>query len=317
MKRYWVYFVVLFSFCFFFTSFVAAEEKSSREHGLVGNEVEYYKKPIKWEVALIDDRTSEQETVVLNDFGYIPDLDELDEIALAQFAAKLARTIDQPMRNPTIDLNGNIFSGQNQVILSEKELVSKIQQLDYRDREVILPIYEKEPTVSEDQLVNILDVSIGSFSTHFNPSVEGRSVNIKLSAEAFQHYVLGPGDQFSFNNVVGQRTVERGYREAKEIVNKEFVMGIGGGICQTSSTLFNAIDAAGLEVVERYTHSREIGYVPANRDATVSWGGPDFVFTNPYNIPVLLKTDVSLSSGKITVEVFSSHNKEQLIASIQ
>ncbi|WP_216831669.1 VanW family protein [Alkalihalobacterium elongatum] len=316
MKRYWVYFVVLFSFCFFSASVAAAEEKSSRHHGLVSSEVEYYKKPIKWEVTLIDERTDEQQSILLNDFGYIPNL-ELDGVALAQFAAKLARTIDQPMRNPTIDLNGNIISGQNQVILSEKELVSKVQQLDYRDREVILPIYEKEPNVSEDQLANILDVSIGSFSTHFNPSVEGRSVNIKLSAEAIQHYVLGPGDQFSFNNVVGQRTVERGYREAKEIVNEEFVMGIGGGICQTSSTLFNAIDAAGLEVVERYTHSREIGYVPANRDATVSWGGPDFVFTNPYNFPVLLKTNVSLSSGKITVEVFSSQNKEQLIASIQ
>ena len=60
--------------------------------------------------------------------------------------------------------------------------------------------------------------------------------------------------------------------EALEIVNKEFVLGIGGGICQTSSTLYNAIDQAGLEVIHRYTHSREIGYVPPGRDATVSWG---------------------------------------------
>ncbi len=296
---------------------VAAEEKSSRQHGLANNEVEYFKKPIKWEVALIDERTAEQEVILLNEFGYLPDLEQLDEKSLAKFAAKLARTIDQPMRNPTVTQDGTIIPGQSQIILSEKELVSKIQQLDYRDRELVLPIYETEPTVSEEELAGILDVSIGTYSTYFNPSVEGRSVNIKLSAESFQHFVLGPGDEFSFNKVVGQRTVERGYREAKEIVNKEFVMGIGGGICQTSSTLYNAIDAAGLEVIERYSHSKEIGYVPPNRDATVSWGGPDFVFTNPYNFPILLKTQVSLKSGKITVEVYSSQNKDQLLASIQ
>ncbi|WP_238457998.1 VanW family protein [Alkalihalobacterium alkalinitrilicum] len=318
MKKLWVFIVVIISFSFCFSSMVAAEEeKSSRNHGLVHNEIENYKKPVKWEVVLIDERTDEEEVIVLNEYGYFSNSEGLDEDLLAQFAAKLARNIDQPMRNPTISPDGKIIPGQKQVILSEKELVSKIQELDVHDQELILPIYEKKPTVSEEQLIGILDVNIGTYSTHFNPSVEGRSVNIKLSADSIQHYVLGPGDEFSFNKVVGQRTVERGYREAKEIVNKEFVMGIGGGICQTSSTLFNAIDAAGLQVVERYSHSREIGYVPANRDATVSWGGPDFVFSNPYNFPVILKTHVSLNSGKITVEVFSSQNKEQLVASIQ
>ena len=80
-------------------------------------------------------------------------------------------------------------------------------------------------------------------------------------------------------------------------------MGIGGGICQTSSTLFNAVDQAGLEMIERYTHSREVGYVPAGRDATVSWGGPDFRFRNPFSYPVLIRSSVDKQRGEIQVTV--------------
>jgi len=77
------------------------------------------------------------------------------------------------------------------------------------------------------------------------------------------------GKFFSFNQVVGERTLERGYEPAPEIVKGEYTEGIGGGICQTSSTLFNAVDAAGLRVIERVSHSHVVTYVPIGRDATV------------------------------------------------
>ncbi len=82
-------------------------------------------------------------------------------------------------------------------------------------------------------------------------------------------------------------------------------MGIGGGICQTSSTLYNAVEGAGLEMIERYSHSREVGYVPAGRDATVSWGGPDFQFKNAHQFPVILRTEVSHEQGELTIKVLS------------
>ncbi|GAE25675.1 vancomycin B-type resistance protein VanW [Halalkalibacter wakoensis JCM 9140] len=82
-------------------------------------------------------------------------------------------------------------------------------------------------------------------------------------------------------------------------------MGIGGGICQTSSTLFNAVDKAGLEMIERITHSRDIGYVAPGRDATVSWGGPDFRFKNPHSYPILIKSEVNVNSGELVVRVHS------------
>ena len=76
---------------------------------------------------------------------------------------------------------------------------------------------------------------------------------------------------------------------AKIIVRGEFSEGIGGGICQISSTLYNAVDRAGLKIVERYSHSRSVPYVPPGRDATVNWGGPDFSFKNNYNQPILIR----------------------------
>ncbi|WP_245805809.1 VanW family protein [Bacillus alkalicellulosilyticus] len=278
---------------------------------LTFSEIDPGKQPMKWELTLIDGRTDERQSILLNEYGY--PAKPLDEQSLATFAAELASGIDQPMVNPTIDLQGNIQPGQKRIILSEAELVESIKQLTYIDSELQLPIYETEPTLTAEDLEGILNFELGSYKTYFNAGVTGRTTNIKLSSEAIQHHVLAPGDVFSFNSVVGQRTKERGYQEAKEIVNKEFVMGIGGGICQTSSTLFNAVDNAGLEIVERYSHSRDIGYVPPNRDATVSWGGPDFKFKNQYDVPILIQTEVH--NGVVEVRILSSKPTDKLLVS--
>src|SRR6478735_8465377 len=154
----------------------------------------------------------------------------------------------------------------------------------------------------------IADVSLASYSTRFRPSDTSRNRNVQLSAEAINNVVLGPGDSFSYNQTVGERTAERGYQPAPEIINKQLVMGIGGGICQTSSTLFNAIDGAGLQVTARSHHSKHVGYVPAGRDATVSWGGPDFKFTNNKDYPVIIKAYANVNTGVLTVDVRTSQH---------
>jgi vancomycin resistance protein YoaR len=262
--------------------------------------------PVIWEVALVDERDQSIQVIALNEFGYQPGVDVQEE-ELRAFATELAHTIDTPMRNPTINKEGIITPGQARVILAEEELVEQLMNASFLETQLPLPIYVEEPTVSEEELEGIDLYEIGSFTTYFNSGVQGRSENIRRSAESIQDFVLGPGDHFSFNQIVGERTLERGYKEAKEIVNKQFVMGIGGGICQTSSTLYNAVDAAGLEMVERITHSKEIGYVPTGRDATVSWGGPDLKFKNPHTYPIIIRTDVSLERGEITVSVYTNN----------
>ena len=145
------------------------------------------------------------------------------------------------------------------------------------------------PRVDGELLAEIKEKPIGHYVTYYNARNRNRSHNIRLAAAAINNTVLFPGETFSFNAVVGKRTKEKGYLQAPIIVRGELAEGIGGGICQVSSTLFNATDRAGLYIVKRYSHSRNVPYVRPGRDATVSWDGPDFVFQNRYNQPILIR----------------------------
>jgi vancomycin resistance protein YoaR len=224
---------------------------------------------------------------------------------LSKLAADLANQIDQPM--VPVKLNdGQITGGKSRILLDENKLVDELKNVQPLAKTLELPLQENAPNVSQEAIKGIDDVVIGSYKTNFNPSVKGRVENIALSSNEINQIVLGPGDRFYFNLVVGERTVERGYQGALEIVNKEFVMGIGGGICQTSSTLYNAVANAGLEILEVHSHSRSVGYVPAGKDATVSWGGPDFKFMNNKDYPIILKTIVDRNSGTLEIQVLAS-----------
>jgi len=148
---------------------------------------------------------------------------------------------------------------------------------------------------------------LSSYTTYFDPTNTHRAHNIQLSSNAINGHVVNVGEVFSFNQVVGERTLERGYKPAPEIVKGEYTEGIGGGICQTSSTLFNAVDAAGLRVIERVSHSHVVTYVPIGRDATVSWREPDFKFQNQLNAPI--KISSKTQDGKITVAIYALFNE--------
>lgn len=110
-----------------------------------------------------------------------------------------------------------------------------------------------------------------------------------------------PGQSFSYNQTVGKRTIAAGFKVAGVYANGEVTEGVGGGICQVSSTLYNSVLLSNLEVVERHNHSFNPGYVPAGQDATVSWGGPDFKFKNNRSYPVRIVA--SVSGGTITVQI--------------
>ncbi|MFN7252143.1 MAG: VanW family protein [Anaerobacillus sp.] len=318
MKNIFIAFTALFLLngCFDVNNNVGEESnKESKEAYLLRQIHLQEKSEIELLWSLIDGRTGEVLlTLEVSELDFQADKG-INKDKAALVARQLALGIDQSLINPSITRDGEIRPGRNRVILSEQELVEIMMSLAYYNKELILPIYEEEPKVTIEDLEIIKNTILSTYTTYFDPSVTGRSQNIKLSSQAIDHYVLGPNEIFSFNKVVGQRTIERGYQEAKEIVNKEFVMGIGGGICQTSSTLYNAVDQAGLEIIERHSHSREIGYVPKNRDATVSWGGPDFKFRNHYDIPILISIETNLQTGKVEVQVFGSNLPDNLIAS--
>ena len=134
---------------------------------------------------------------------------------------------------------------------------------------------------------------ISTFSTKYDASNKNRSKNLELSASKINGLVLMPGEEFSYNKVVGKRTVEAGYKDAKIYSNGQVVDGLGGGICQISSTLYNAVLMADLEITERRNHYFKTSYVAAGRDATVVWGSIDFKFKNTRTYPIKFEAKVS------------------------
>jgi vancomycin resistance protein YoaR len=121
------------------------------------------------------------------------------------------------------------------------------------------------------------------------------------AARRINGYILYPGQVFSFNQVVGPRDREHGFKEALEIVDGEFVPGIGGGVCQVSSTLYNAVLLANLAIVERTNHSKPLGYVGLGRDATVAYGALDFKFANDTGAPVVILAEAA--KNRLTVGI--------------
>lgn len=128
-------------------------------------------------------------------------------------------------------------------------------------------------------------IMAGYFTKLVNSSAS-RTNNILLAAAKINGKVLQADEIFSFNQTVGPRTAQGGYQNAKIFAGQKVVTGIGGGICQMSSTLYNVVLEAGLQVLERYPHSLKVVYAPPNRDATVSWGGADFKFRNTSGFPL-------------------------------
>lgn len=136
---------------------------------------------------------------------------------------------------------------------------------------------------------------ISSFTTKYDASNTNRSQNLAIAAGKINGTVLMPGEEFSFNRVVGKRTIEEGYKDAKIYQNGGVVDGLAGGICQISSTLYNAAVQANLEIIERRNHSFTTSYVTAGKDATVVYGVIDFRFKNTRTYPI--KIEASVNSG--------------------
>ena len=150
-------------------------------------------------------------------------------------------------------------------------------------------IQQPEVTAADLKAVLFRDV-LGEAKTHVSGSA-GRIGNVKLSAQIINGLVLNSGETFSYNESVGKRTADRGFKPAPAYVKGETVDEIGGGICQTSSTLYLACLRGNLEITERHAHRYIPAYIAAGMDATVSWGGPDYKFTNNTDYPIKIVTE--------------------------
>ncbi|PRR78487.1 Vancomycin B-type resistance protein VanW [Clostridium liquoris] len=164
-------------------------------------------------------------------------------------------------------------------------------------------IKEVKPHITQKDLGTVNSM-ISSFTTNFSASNDNRATNINLASDAINGKVVLPGDSFSFNDVVGMRTEEKGYKPAKVIVGNEFIDDFGGGVCQVSSTLYNAIMRANIPSTERTHHTIASTYVPLGMDATVDFGNIDYKFKNTLKYPIYIESVIQ--NKNLTFNVYSN-----------
>ena len=179
-------------------------------------------------------------------------------------------------------------------------LCAALSALAAGETEAALVTRTWQPSVTEEMLRERTR-KLASFSTTFNEEKTARVHNISLACERIAGTVIGPGETFSFNETVGNRTRENGFLDAPVIVSGEFVQGTGGGVCQASTTLMGAALRAGLRIVESRPHSLSVGYVPPSQDAMVSRYS-DLKISNPYDFPVYLLGGTG--EGRVRFEVY-------------
>ncbi len=221
----------------------------------------------------------------------------------------IRKNIDQPSKDATISrVDGRFHITQEKVGLQVdtvrlKELISEELKSNYRQGtvKVDIPVALASPRITSESLSFIQEL-LGDYTTQFTAGNKNRTQNIALASHTINGTVLMPGDIFSFNEKVGPRTESRGYQNAPVIFKGELVDGLGGGICQVSSTIYNAILLSNLNIVERVNHSIPSTYVPKGRDATVSYGVLDFKFQNILSQPIYIESFIK--GNLLTVRVY-------------
>lgn len=208
---------------------------------------------------------------------------------------EMEKNINKKPKDATIKRAGNGFQttpdekgAELESDKLKKEIISKITENPNSDIVINAPIKVLSSKITEDSLKSI-NSKLTSFSTNFGTSSEGRSTNISIATQSINGKVIMPGDTFSFNEVVGERTKDRGYKEAGVIVNQKLDSGLGGGICQVSSTLYNALLQGNIKTTERVHHTFPSSYVKMGLDATVDWGNIDLKFKNTFKYPIYIE----------------------------
>ena len=205
----------------------------------------------------------------------------VEQMALANMRSPVNATLDKA--------TGEIIPHENGLYFDVDAIVDKVVNASAKSQ-LRMEGIEVVPFVRTEHLQELTDV-LGDFTTPLIGS-PGRVENIRLSLAAINNTVVLPGEVFSFNETVGERTVEKGYKNAPIILGEAVVPGVGGGICQSSTTLYNAVRLAGLEIVERRIHSVAPSYIKHGLDATVAWPHTDFKFKNDSDRPVIVKAEI-------------------------
>lgn len=242
-----------------------------------------------------------------------------DEIKLSKKLEVICNKINVDAVDATfrVELSGELKTTKSkegrEVDLSrlKEDIYDMINKKKIED--INLPVITLYPKVSTKQVKSINSV-LGEFSTSFNNSTS-RGSNIHVAGQQTSDILLMPGDTFSYNKCTGARNWVNGYKSAPVIVEGKVTNGEGGGVCQVSTTIYNAALMSGLTIDEVHNHSLPSRYVQRGRDATVSYGYTDLKFTNPFTNPVYIKNIVG--NGAITSKIYGCNlDREKIIIKI-
>lgn len=220
----------------------------------------------------------------------------VDEARLQATLAGLAPQVNREPKDARVVVSGETLRktpGQSGVKLLLAESAAKVQKAlqDARTDQVQLVVKEVPPNISEKDLAG-LDKVLASFETPYHTYQRDRTHNMRLAIGKVNGTVLQPGQEFSLNQWVGERTVQEGYRSAPIFRDGKVIPDTGGGVCQVASTLYNVALLANLQVLQRDHHSRPVWYCPTGRDAAVYWGQKDLRFRNSLSHPILLLGEI-------------------------
>ena len=233
---------------------------------------------------------------------YIPEEDEIEEVDLGALYDSVKIDPVSSVYDPETVSASNSSPGLSFDLDAAR---TKLDNAQLGER-IEIPLYSVEPEVTREQIESLLFRDVIASKTTDIAGTNNRLNNIVLSSQAINGTVLNPGDVFSFNGIVGQRTAAKGYKEAGAYVGGRVVQETGGGICQTSSTIYDCVLHTDLEVVERSAHRFTVSYLPYGNDATINWGSLDFKFRNNTDYPIRIeavvtgrKLDVKLIGTKL------------------
>lgn len=193
--------------------------------------------------------------------------------------------------------------GINGKLVDEKDLLNKIEiSIGIKDINIDIKYNEEKPSISINDLKQV-NSKISTYTTTYG-SGGGRGKNVELAAKKIDDVILMPGDEFSYEKAIGDITLEAGFFYAPVISNGQLKDGVGGGVCQVSSTLYNTQLKAGILPTERRNHSKAVSYVPRGLDATLATGSIDYKFKNTHDYPIVINTKAG--NGKLTIEFWSN-----------
>ena len=226
----------------------------------------------------------EKEIKILTDQMLLAELIRLLEIQVNVEAVKSQITVKN---TGEVEFNpgrlGRRLNSQRFLAELSKVLIDSEQNRLTLPIDVVMPSLVKEE-VSQWNLTKVISI----YTTEFDESDENRTNNLMVAVSLLHGALLPSGQQFSFNRWIGPRDLERGYKEASVVLDNELIAGLGGGVCQVSTTLYNAWLLAGLNVDKRFNHSMPVSYVEMGRDAAVVYGAQDLVFSNSLKTPLLI-----------------------------